>query len=155
DHLPREVAQPHRLADLGMHGIPAVPNGFDAVRRAIGHADEAIADVNAGLEVDPARLDGRQDTDQEGDLDGTGGVEPLVGPVGEVEAGLVVMDGDGNRLRTHVASDPLDLRGERPFRLQLHLAPAGGSKNECYRGRAPPEVSQRPRLCRSTAAPWS
>src|SRR5690606_7597292 len=103
-----------------MHGAPRVPRGLDPVRRAIGHTDEAVPNMDPGIEVDLARLHRRENTDQNRDLDRAGGVKPLVSPMREREPGLVVVDGDGDCLRAGFGADSLDLLRELSVRRLLH-----------------------------------
>ena len=47
DHVPRQIADAHRLADGGMDVLVGIAAGSDAERRAVHEAQKTISDVEA------------------------------------------------------------------------------------------------------------
>ncbi len=82
--------------------------GVHAEGRAVGDAEEAVADVHARLRWAGARGARRRNAHQHGHLDGAGGVEPLVAAVVPVGVRVVVVVGDGDGLRPGVLPDAPD-----------------------------------------------
>src|SRR5689334_16072437 len=60
-----------------------------------------------------AAIDGGKDAEQDRDFDGAGSMEPAIVVEVQLEAGLEIMERDGNRLCTRFFGDLLDLLLER------------------------------------------
>jgi hypothetical protein len=76
DHVLRQLVHHHHAATGGVHSRVRITVRLDAVRRAVHRAEEAVAYVNPGVRLQPALLDGVEDAEQDGDLDGARRVEP-------------------------------------------------------------------------------
>ena len=78
NHVAREVANPHRLADRSVYYLVGVASGGHTKRRAIDQAEESIPHVQAGIERETSGIDRAEQCEQNRNLDGARGVKPAI-----------------------------------------------------------------------------
>src|SRR6185295_10311855 len=91
------IADAHRLADRGVHFVVGVAPRVDTKRAAVERAEETVADVQAGLEREPAGLHRVEQAGKDRDFDRARRMKPAIAVQAPREAGEIVEDADADR----------------------------------------------------------
>ncbi len=113
DHVIRQLIDAHHLADCVVHGRVGIATRLDAERDVLDDAQEAIADVHAGMRQKVAAIDRGEGAEKDRNLDGARGVKPAVPVVVELEAGFGVAQGHSDGFGARLLFDLLDLLSQR------------------------------------------
>ena len=115
DHPLREIGNFRRPSDQPMQRRITVRLRVDAKERLIDRAPEAVPDVQSVVRAKAALVERFRDREENGHLDGAGGVKAAVGIDRETEPGLVVEQRDRVSHRLAFVHDAF-------ARLPQHLA---------------------------------
>ena len=105
DHVVRQLADAHHLADRGVHLGVRVPLGGHSKERSVGGAEKAVPDVESRVRRPPTFVNGGVHPGEDGDLDGARRVEPPISLVVERRSRLGVVHGNGEGARLGLALD--------------------------------------------------
>ena len=106
--MPRQVADPHRLADGGVHVLVGVAARRHAERRAIDEAEKPVADVKPRIEREAPGIDRAEQRKEDGNLDGAGGVKPAIAALRPLQPGFVVVERHGKPIAPDFPGDFFD-----------------------------------------------
>jgi hypothetical protein len=139
NHVSRELADLHRLAERGVHFGVGIAHRIDPVRRIVGGAQEAVAYVHPRVRLQQALVDGGKHSEQHWHLDRAGGVKPALRVVAPTGAVQVVVVGNGDVFGAGFCAN-ID-------NLPAQIASAGGrnfvDRNSSLRHRRPAECASR------------
>ena len=108
DHVARQVPNPHRPADSGVHVLVGVATRGHAERCAVDETEEPVAHVKARIECEAPRIDRAEQGEEDGDLDGARGMKPAIAALRPLQSRFVVIKRHSQPLTPDFLGDCFD-----------------------------------------------
>jgi hypothetical protein len=108
DHVAREITNPHCLADCSVHTLVSIAPDRHAERCAVDETQKSVADMKAGIEREPSRINGAKQGKQHGHLDRARRVKPAIAALRPLQPGFVVIKRYGKPAVLHFPRNFLD-----------------------------------------------